>query len=156
MGVLERIPAEVVPMLEFAVVGSIADVVRSSEFAAAGDPEEQALAILSTCQSAVTALGRGAALPMNTTRSPEIQAAREQVARGANALGAQGERGFRMLVLRLMPAAIDQVRRQAGDPDALTFWSAYYFLLALASGSSNTPPDEPTAAGIMQALREIG
>ncbi|MGH3277197.1 MAG: hypothetical protein ACRDNZ_23070, partial [Streptosporangiaceae bacterium] len=71
--------------------------------------------------------------------SADITAAREQVAAGARAL--TFESGPATLTEQLMPVALRELGRNAGDPGAQICWLYYHALLALAAAADLEDPD---------------
>ena len=82
--------------------------------------------------------------------SAEMVSAREKVVAGAHEL-AEADNGLTILITRLIPAAIGELERNAGEPAAQVRWLFYWSLLALGAGTHGSA-DVAGMGGLMAAF----
>jgi hypothetical protein len=146
---LRHLSLEDLPGLEILLLDDLAAWASSADNPGHGYGEDHGGLVISALLSAVERAGSFRSI-QTPAESREIVAAREKVVAGAHEL-ADAADGLTLLTTQLMPAAIGELRRNAGQPTAQAYWLYYYSLLLLASGTEEDAGDT-AMRGITEAF----
>lgn len=147
---LRAITPNDMPGLEMLLLDELASWAASDNNRGRGYDEQHAAVVISALLSAAER-PRYFRSSVSPDVPEEITSAREQVVAGIHEL-ASSDNGLQLLVTRLMPAVLGELRRNAGNQRAQVYWLYYYALLALAAGISGDYT-EAVMHGIMASFR---
>jgi hypothetical protein len=139
IGALRHLSLNDMPGLEILLLDNLVAWARSADNPGHGYDEVHGELVVNALLSAVERAGsfRSSQAP---PESADIVTARERTITGAHQL-ADADNALTLLTTRLMPAAIGELRRNAGQPAAQAYWLYYHSLLTLASGTGDKADD---------------
>jgi hypothetical protein len=136
---LRDLSVEDMPSLEVLLIDGIGTWVLSPDNPGEDYGEQHGAVVISNLFTAIERAGefRPAQLP---AESEQIATARRAVVVGAHAI-AKAEDGITLAVARIMPAAINELEKNARNSGAQIYWTYFYSLLAISSGTTGRLSD---------------